>query len=31
MIGAQFQGVNAVSSAYTSTQLGVTAGLRHVF
>ncbi|WP_082814276.1 porin [Paraburkholderia monticola] len=31
MIGAQFQGINAVSSAYKSTQLGVTAGLRHTF
>jgi predicted porin len=31
MIGAQFQGINAVSSAYGSTQLGVTAGLRHLF
>ena len=31
MIGAQFQGVNALSAAYGSTQLGVTAGLRHLF
>jgi predicted porin len=31
MIGAQFQGINTVSSAYTSTQIGVTAGLRHLF
>ncbi len=31
MIGAQFQGINAMSSAFGSTQLGVTAGLRHLF
>jgi predicted porin len=31
MVGAQFQGINAVSSAYKSTQIGVTAGLRHLF
>lgn len=31
MIGAQFQGVNGVSSAFHSTQLGLTAGLRHQF
>ncbi|OAJ61206.1 porin [Paraburkholderia ginsengiterrae] len=31
MIGAQFQGINAVSSAFGSTQLGVTAGVRHLF
>nr|WP_322042129.1 porin [Paraburkholderia sp. J67] len=31
MVGAQFQGINAVSSAYSTTQLGVTAGLRHIF
>lgn len=31
MVGAQFQGINTVSSAYTTTQLGVTVGLRHLF
>ncbi|QBR00869.1 porin [Paraburkholderia pallida] len=31
MVGAQFQGINAVSSAFGTTQLGVTAGLRHLF
>jgi predicted porin len=31
MVGAQFQGINAVSSAYTTTQLGVMAGIRHAF
>jgi predicted porin len=31
MVGAQLQGINAVSSAYGTTQLGVMAGLRHIF
>jgi len=31
MVGAQFQGVNAPSSAFGTTQLGVVAGLRHMF
>jgi predicted porin len=31
LVGAQFQGVSALSSAYTTTQLGIMAGLRHVF
>ncbi|WP_408383423.1 porin [Paraburkholderia sediminicola] len=31
LVGAQFQGVNALSSAYGTTQLGVMAGLRHMF
>ncbi len=31
MVGAQFQGINAVSSAYGTTQLGVTVGIRHIF
>ncbi|MFM0337310.1 porin [Paraburkholderia fungorum] len=31
MVGAQFQGINALSSAYGTTQLGITAGLRHLF
>jgi predicted porin len=31
MVGAQFQGVNALSSAYGTTQLRIMAGLRHVF
>ncbi|WP_429324666.1 porin [Paraburkholderia sp. GAS348] len=31
MVGAQFQGINALSSAYGTTQLGITAGLRHTF
>jgi predicted porin len=31
MVGAQFQGINALSSAYTTTQLGVMAGIRHSF
>lgn len=31
MVGAQFQGINAVGSAFKTTQLGVTAGLRHLF
>jgi predicted porin len=31
MVGAQFQGINALSSAYGTTQLGIMAGLRHMF
>jgi predicted porin len=31
LVGAQFQGINALSSAYTTTQLGVMAGIRHLF
>jgi predicted porin len=31
MVGAQFQGINALSSAYGTTQLGIMAGLRHLF
>jgi predicted porin len=31
MVGAQFQGVNALSSAFGTTQLGIMAGLRHAF
>ncbi|MGU7773938.1 porin [Burkholderia sp. MR1-5-21] len=31
LVGAQFQGVNAPSSASGTTQLGVMAGLRHLF
>jgi predicted porin len=31
MVGAQFQGINALSSAYTTTQLGIMAGIRHSF
>jgi len=31
MVGAQFQGVNALSSAYGTTQLGIMAGVRHSF
>nr|WP_269501529.1 porin [Burkholderia sp. IMCC1007] len=31
LVGAQFQGVNAVSSAFRTTQFGVMAGLRHMF
>jgi predicted porin len=31
MVGAQFQGISAVSSAFTTTQLGVMAGIRHMF
>jgi predicted porin len=31
MVGAQFQGINALSSSYTTTQLGVMAGIRHTF
>jgi predicted porin len=31
MVGAQFQGINAPSSAYGTTQLGIMAGLRHTF
>lgn len=31
MVGAQFQGVNALSSAFGTTQLGVMAGVRHLF
>ncbi|KXU84651.1 polymerase [Caballeronia megalochromosomata] len=31
LIGAQLQGINAASSAYGSTQLGVMAGVRHLF
>ncbi|CAE6687166.1 Outer membrane porin protein 32 [Paraburkholderia domus] len=31
MVGAQFQGINALSSAYGTTQLGIMAGIRHTF
>nr|WP_240702518.1 porin [Trinickia terrae] len=31
MVGAQFQGVNALSSAFGTTQLGIMAGVRHMF
>ncbi|WP_206997800.1 porin [Trinickia mobilis] len=31
LVGAQFQGINALSSAYGTTQLGIMAGLRHMF
>jgi len=31
MVGAQFQGINALSSAYGTTQLGIMAGVRHSF
>jgi predicted porin len=31
MVGAQFQGISALSSAYTTTQLGIMAGIRHTF
>jgi predicted porin len=31
MIGAQFQGMNALSSAFGTTQLGIMAGIRHSF
>ncbi len=31
MVGAQFQGINALSSAYGTTQLGIMAGVRHTF
>lgn len=31
MVGAQFQGINALSSSYTTTQLGIMAGVRHSF
>jgi predicted porin len=31
MVGAQFQGINALSSAFGTTQLGVMAGIRHMF
>ncbi|MBN3761903.1 porin [Burkholderia sp. Ac-20365] len=31
MVGAQFQGISAVSSAFGTTQLGVMVGLRHTF
>src|SRR5579864_240783 len=31
MVGAQFQGINSLSSAYGTTQLGIMAGLRHMF
>jgi len=30
-VGAQFQGISALSSAYGTTQLGIMAGLRHTF
>ncbi|NPT46629.1 porin [Paraburkholderia sp. 1N] len=31
MVGAQFQGINALSSAYGTNQLGIMAGIRHTF
>jgi predicted porin len=31
MVGAQFQGINALSSAFGTTQLGIMAGVRHAF
>jgi len=31
MVGAQFQGMNALSSAFGTTQLGIMAGIRHSF
>ena len=31
LVGAQLQGVNGISSAFGTTQLGVSAGLRHLF
>ncbi|HEY1998689.1 porin [Paraburkholderia sp.] len=31
MVGAQFQGINALSSSYTTTQLSIMAGVRHIF
>ena len=31
MVGAQFQGINALSSAFTTTQVGIMAGIRHIF
>ncbi len=31
MIGAQVQGMNALSSAFGTTQLGIMAGIRHSF
>jgi len=31
LVGAQLQGINALSSAYGTTQLGIMAGLRHTF
>ncbi|WP_109479516.1 porin [Paraburkholderia sp. C35] len=31
MVGAQFQGISALSSAYGTTQLGLMVGLRHTF
>jgi predicted porin len=31
MVGAQFQGINGLSSAFGTTQLGIMAGLRHMF
>jgi hypothetical protein len=30
-VGAQFQGMNALSSAFGTTQLGIMAGIRHSF
>jgi predicted porin len=31
MVGAQFQGISALSSAFTTTQVGIMAGIRHIF
>jgi len=31
LVGAQLQGINALSSAYGTTQLGIMVGLRHMF
>jgi predicted porin len=31
MVGAQFQGINALSSAFGTTQVGIMAGIRHIF